>query len=180
MGWDTVGNESITPPADKNDAARWIFLENANFDSICMTRQGMVVVIERGYFIMLDQSNLDDGTISIVEFGPNGKILNELRHRPYFMDGLLVELFDHTPLGDLLDEGWDIGVRSASWRQLDMNVPVLKMLETAKAEAGSTFRSPRLAEDVEHYAPGYLSLEEQGREAEYDIARLTELCFAEL
>lgn len=117
MAWDSVGRQSATPPVDKNDAARWAFLENANFDSICMTRQGMVLIIERGYFFILDQSNLDEGTISIVEFGPNGEIRNELRHRPYFLSGLLVELFDHTPLGDLLEEGWDIGVRSASGRQ---------------------------------------------------------------
>ncbi|KAJ6017134.1 hypothetical protein N7451_000513 [Penicillium sp. IBT 35674x] len=125
----------------------------------------MVVVIELGYFFMLDQSNLHDGTISIVEFGPNGEIRNELRHRPYFMSGLLIELFDHTPLGDLLDEG------------LDINAPVLEMLETAKEEAGYALTSPHLAEDVEHYAPGYLSLEAQGREPEYDIGHLTKLCF---
>jgi hypothetical protein len=56
----------------------------------------------------------------------------------------------------------------------DINAPVLKMLETAKEEAFTAFNSPRLAEDVEFYAPGYLAMEAEGRAAEYDPAPLTE------
>lgn len=59
-----------------------------------------------------------------------------------------------------------------------MNGSVISMLETARAVDPPDFRSPRLAEDVEHYAPGYLALEAQGREAEYDEAPLIEAAFA--
>lgn len=61
-----------------------------------------------------------------------------------------------------------------------MNAPVLAILETARVGRPDGFRSSRLEEDVEHYAPGYLTLEAQGREAEYDEAPLIEALFAEL
>jgi hypothetical protein len=48
------------------------------------------------------------------------------------------------------------------------------MLEGAKEEASTAFDSSPFAENVEFYASGYLSMEAQGRVAEYDPAHLME------
>ena len=80
---------------------------------------------------------------------------------------------------------YENGQRDRKWYRLileiltdsssfDINAPVLSMLEGAKEEASTAFDSSRFAENVEFYAPGYLSMETQGRVAEYDPAHLME------
>lgn len=65
-----------------------------------------------------------------------------------------------------------------------MNGTVLEMLESAKEVTKildpNHFASPGLAGDVEHYAPGHLALEAEGREAEYDEAPLIEALFEDI
>lgn len=73
---------------------------------------------------------------------------------------------------------------STNCPSVNMNSTVLEMLESAKESAQVVdpehFASPDLADDVEHYAPGYLDLEAEGREAEYDEAPLIEAAFEDL
>lgn len=65
-----------------------------------------------------------------------------------------------------------------------MNGTVLEMLESAKESIEAVnpqhFASPDLADDVEHYAPGYVKLEAEGREAKYDEAPLIEAAFEDI
>ena len=56
----------------------------------------------------------------------------------------------------------------SNWYRIDMDLPILEILELAKGHYPSEFVSPSLADDVEYYAPGYLAMESQGRAAEFD------------
>ncbi|KAJ5107395.1 hypothetical protein N7456_004070 [Penicillium angulare] len=55
-----------------------------------------------------------------------------------------------------------------------------KCEESAQVVDPEHFSSPDLADDVEHYAPGYIDLESESREAEYDEAPLIEAAFEDL
>lgn len=64
--------------------------------------------------------------------------------------------------------------RVADWYRIDMDLPLLEILEIAKAHYPSEFVSPSLADDVEYYAPGYLAMEAQGSATEFDPEVLLE------
>ena len=57
---------------------------------------------------MFDQSNIDEGSMSIVDYAMNGQLKNEIRTRPYCFNWLSRELGDCTPLDDLASELYDI------------------------------------------------------------------------
>ncbi|KAJ5470925.1 hypothetical protein N7530_008282 [Penicillium desertorum] len=88
--------------------------------------------------------------------------------------GLVLVGESASPPVDMQDVLRWLCLESASFTLISMRPPVLKMLETAKEELFMAFNSPRLAKDVEFYAPGYLAMEVEGRAAEYDPARLPE------
>jgi hypothetical protein len=56
----------------------------------------------------------------------------------------------------------------AIWYRVDMNVPMLEILELAKGHYPYESVSPSLADDVEYYAPRHLTIELQGHAAEFD------------
>lgn len=97
-----------SPHADIREMVRWSFLENADFDKISMTRSGEVIYTGKGHYIIIDQSNPDEGTISLVDYALNGEIKNEIRTTPYFFRHLLTDLHDLTPLDMLTADGFDI------------------------------------------------------------------------
>ena len=103
--------ESSAPPVDKQNALRWLRLENASFSSVYMTRSGMVLFNEITYFFMLDQNNLDEGTISVVTYARNGEVKHEVRPRAYFLKYLLAALGDSEPLSRLPVGGFDVRKR---------------------------------------------------------------------
>lgn len=108
LAGDSAYSQSVTPPASKEDTWPWIFLENADFDQICMTRHGMVAYTGMGYFFMIDQTNLDEGTISAVNFGRDGKIQNEIRFRPFWIDMVLYTLGESTSVKALQGSYYDM------------------------------------------------------------------------
>lgn len=73
-----------------------------------MTRHGMVAYTGMGYFFMIDQTNLDEGTISAVNFGRDGKIQNEIRFRPFWIDMVLYTLGESTSVKALQGSYYDM------------------------------------------------------------------------
>lgn len=92
------------PPVSKEEVIQWMYLENADFSEICMTRQGQAVCITLGHFFMLDQSNLDEGSMSVVRFGHNGTLKDDFRFRPFYMQGIMSSLYEES-FEELLERG---------------------------------------------------------------------------
>ena len=93
---------------DLKNAAQWMFLENANFHQFAMTRNGKVLFHDPGYLLVFDQQNIDEGSVSIVDYAMNGQLKNEIRTRPYCFNWLSRELGDCIPLDELESESYDI------------------------------------------------------------------------
>jgi hypothetical protein len=69
---------------------------------------------------------------------------------------------------------------AANCLSFDTNAQILDILETARGVRPDSIKTPDFREAVEHYAPGYLAMEAQGREAEYDEAPLVEALFLDM
>lgn len=104
---DSADAQSATPPNNKEDIVSWAYLENADFVEILMTRYGQAVFTGGEYHLMIDQSNLDEGTMSAVEYGHNGALKEEVRFRPFWIEDILFRLSE-SGFKDLDDSsfGW--------------------------------------------------------------------------
>jgi hypothetical protein len=71
----------------------------------------MVLFNEQTYFFMVDQNNLDEGTISVVTYARNGEVKHEVRPRVYFLRYLLAALGDSEPIPMLPACGYDVRKR---------------------------------------------------------------------
>ncbi|KAJ5117263.1 hypothetical protein N7448_004201 [Penicillium atrosanguineum] len=140
-----------------------LFLQNADFRMIAISRTGTVLfhnLAHRLWFI-IDQSGLDSGRVSLVQFGPNGQAMLAVARRPF-------------NLGEM-----DIGGDDDKNEPLDMNCKILDILEGI--EGRGEFRvagwgnRETWARDIERCAPGYLELEANGREVEFELESLQEL-----
>ncbi|KAJ5290977.1 hypothetical protein N7478_000228 [Penicillium angulare] len=69
--------------------------------------------------LMIDQSNLDEGTMSAVEYGHNGALKEEVRFRPFWIENILIRL-SNSGFEDLNDNLFGC---------VNMNGTVLEMLE---------------------------------------------------
>ncbi|KAJ5552344.1 hypothetical protein N7494_001722 [Penicillium frequentans] len=172
------------------------FLEMANFAHITMTRQGTVLFMGfLWHWFLVTDDDLNTGHITVVDFKRNGQIDQCLRRRAFNMWPVYLDLFTgNRPLIHVIDDRIGGSQRMNSEYvtltssgmlaymmanfdgSLDMNLPVIDILEGAKArgEFLDRFDGARdgWTEDIEIYAPGYLEMEAAGREAEYDHARL--------
>ena len=92
--------EFSSSPPEKEDAARWMYLENADFGHISMTRSGTVLYDVSAYYFIVDQKNLEQGLLSIVTYALNGE-MEEALVRPYGLMHLLAFLEGEHPLSDL-------------------------------------------------------------------------------
>ena len=92
--------EISSSPLSKEDAARWMYLENADFSHISMTRSGAVLYYMTAYYFIVDQKNLEQGLLSIVTYAPNGE-MEEALVRPYGLMHLLAFLEREHPLSEL-------------------------------------------------------------------------------
>lgn len=110
LAGDSAEGQSVTPPLSKEKIGSWIYLENASFYDICMTRHGMVVYTGLHYHFVVDQSNLDEGTVSAVDFGHNGEIKNETRFRPFWIDMVLHTLGESTSVKPMEDGVYNMAV----------------------------------------------------------------------
>ncbi|RAO67698.1 uncharacterized protein BHQ10_003710 [Talaromyces amestolkiae] len=159
------------------DVLPWMFLETANFNTITMTCRGTVLFMNqlRTWFLV-NQDDLDTGRITTVEFKLNGEIADSLRRRAYNMFPVSLALcVGYDPLWEVRERrvGGYLPDQNAA---LDMTLPVIDILEGAKlrGEFLQHFDGARdvWTEDIERYAPGYLQMEAEGNEADYDHERL--------
>ncbi|KAL2828176.1 hypothetical protein BDW59DRAFT_51263 [Aspergillus cavernicola] len=159
------------------DFLPWSDLETADFRSIYLTRSGTVVYNGFiGPFLLVDEEGLRTGRLSLVQFAQNGTVRDFIPVRPFNMRFPFLDLTVH--MKKLEDIRHTEGGRRHQNTSIDMDLPVLDILSHALAanqlSSGSNLCDrDQWVEDIELYAPGYLSLEESGRGAEYDLTRLT-------
>ncbi|KAL4966730.1 uncharacterized protein BDV14DRAFT_198538 [Aspergillus stella-maris] len=160
------------------DFPRWSYLDRADFSSIYLTRSGTVVYNGfLGPYFLIDQEGLGTGRLSLVEFNQNGTVKHAIPIRPFNM---------RWPYMDLTVNGKEIeeivcsdGGKKHQNTPINMDLPILDILTSAK-EANQLDADTALCnreqwtEDVELYAPGYLALEAQGREADYNLSNLVD------
>lgn len=91
---DSVNAQSAAPPTNKEDVVSWAYLENADFVEILMTGCGQAVFTGGAYHLMIDQSNLDEGTMSAVQYGHNGALKEEVRFHPFWIQDALFRVYE--------------------------------------------------------------------------------------
>jgi hypothetical protein len=82
-----------------------MFLEKADFRAIRMKRDGTAFFSKTGIWFVIDQSALDTGRISVVDFKPNGEVESLIQLPPWYLAELLV-LYEGLgwPLCAIIDE----------------------------------------------------------------------------
>lgn len=124
LAGDSADAQSATTPANKEDVASWAYLENADFGTILMTRYGQAVYKgANSYHLMIDQSNLDEGTMSAVQYGHNGALKEEVRFRPFWIKGILRRL-SQSDFFELDDVSFGWYVMALPWNAHQRHVPV--------------------------------------------------------
>ncbi|PWY91709.1 hypothetical protein BO94DRAFT_617027 [Aspergillus sclerotioniger CBS 115572] len=155
----------------------WYTLETANFGNIVMTRNGSVLFLGcTEPWFLVDQNDLDTGRITTVQFENNGEILMTFPRRAYYMFPVYTYFPGlRKPLSEV-KQSREGGVRPEQNAALDMTLPVIERLEGAKArgELIPFFDGARdtWTEDIDIYAPGYLLMEADGKEADHDHSQL--------
>ncbi|RDW76858.1 uncharacterized protein DSM5745_06850 [Aspergillus mulundensis] len=151
-------------------------LETANWNCITMTRRGTVLFLQRlGPWFLVTPDDLETGHITIVEFKRNGQVAKSLRRRACNMWPVYLKYCgQYLSLEEIEDNR--VGGNAAMNSDLDMTLPIVDILEGAKARGEFLFGfdgdREAWTEDIEIYAPGYLAMEAAGNEADYDHARL--------
>ncbi|RAH51923.1 hypothetical protein BO85DRAFT_473108 [Aspergillus piperis CBS 112811] len=134
-----------------------LYLTPADFHALSMTRQG-TVVFDNGpnlTWFVIDAPGLATGRLALVDFSSNGHVRVSTLRRPWNM-------------------GQTMALRANSG--LDMDLPILDILESTRLNNkflcsgyGSRDLWIRL---INESAPGYLELEAQGREVEFELDKL--------
>ncbi|KAL4948938.1 hypothetical protein BDW69DRAFT_188795 [Aspergillus filifer] len=121
------------------------------------------------------EDDLDTGHITLVEFKPNGQIKRSFRRRACNMKPVHVAYcVQFKPLEEVVEDR--VGGNAATNSDLEMSLPVIDILEGAKARGEFLFGfdgdRDGWTEDIKTYAPGYLEMEAAGIEADYGHSRL--------
>ncbi|KAF7178209.1 hypothetical protein CNMCM7691_006881 [Aspergillus felis] len=105
-----------------------MFLEQADFQAIQMKRDGTAFFSRTGIWFVIDQSALDTGRISVVDFKSNERVASRTQLRPWYLAELLV-LYE--------DLGWPlraIMMRTGFPRRTTSHMPLLDLLEETKKQ----------------------------------------------
>ncbi|KAJ5628585.1 hypothetical protein N7490_010813 [Penicillium lividum] len=169
-------NPSTTTDPSVEDYLPWADLETATFKSIFLTHTGKVLYLGNpGPYMMVDELGLESGRLTIVTFETNGDVRESVEIRPFNMKMPYLNAFENWSSFDSVKH-----CRGAYGHQntpIDMDLPVVDLLCQAK-EANQLPNSMELCDreqwtsDVELYAPGYLTLEAEGRGGEYPLSSL--------
>nr|XP_003188875.1 hypothetical protein ANI_1_2096104 [Aspergillus niger CBS 513.88] len=152
-------------------------LESADFRYLSMTHTGTVLFpgFFNTIFIVIDQEALNTGQLILLELRPNGQIEDCTRIRPWHAGKIM--LF-HNALGWFLSEMSGKRERS-SWLPgnypLNLDQPLVDIIDSAQQKREIDIRGftrELLTAQLEVFAPGYLALEKQGLEVQYDLANL--------
>ncbi|KAL3479704.1 hypothetical protein BJX99DRAFT_244642 [Aspergillus californicus] len=151
-----------------------LYLAPASFHAISMTRQGTVVSADGPdlTWFVIDAPGLAMGCLAMVEFGCNGAVRVSTLRRPWNMGQTMT--FEQV-LGKYLDEIAESGIGGPPQynEPLDMDLPIVELLESTRLS--NKFLYPGYGSRdlwvriIEQSAPGYLELEAQGRNVEFEL-----------
>ncbi|KAJ5910792.1 uncharacterized protein N7473_000095 [Penicillium subrubescens] len=155
-----------------------LYLNQADFHALSMTRRGTVVFADGPDYswYVIDTPGLAIGQMAIVEFGSNGQVRDSILRRPWNIG--LVVLFGEMGrrVADLAESS--IGGPPRINEPLDMDRPILELLESTRQSnkfMDVGYGHPDLwLQIIEKSAPGYLELEAQGREVEFELNDLVQ------
>ncbi|GJP90616.1 hypothetical protein CBS115989_10191 [Aspergillus niger] len=151
-----------------------LYLAPADYRAISMTRQGTVVFADGPdlTWFVIDAPGLATGRLTLVEYGSNGDVRVSTLRRPWNMGQTMT--FEQV-LGKDLDEIAESGIGGPPQynEPLDMNLPILELLESTRLNNKFLFPGYGCRDlwvrIIEQSAPGYLELEAQGREVEFEL-----------
>ncbi|GKZ56347.1 hypothetical protein AnigIFM49718_001592 [Aspergillus niger] len=151
-----------------------LYLAPADYRAISMTRQGTVVFADEPdlTWFVIDAPGLATGRLTLVEYGSNGDVRVSTLRRPWNMGQTMT--FEQV-LGKDLDEIAESGIGGPPQynEPLDMNLPILELLESTRLNNKFLFPGYGCRDlwvrIIKQSAPGYLELEAQGREVEFEL-----------
>ncbi|GKZ68301.1 hypothetical protein AnigIFM50267_002979 [Aspergillus niger] len=166
-----------TPITTFDEILPSLYLTPADFHAISMTRQGTVVFANGPNltWFVIDAPGLATGRLSLVDFSSNGHVRVSTLRRPWNMGQTMAfEQILGRYLGEIVESC--IGGPPQYNEVLDMDLPILEILESTRLNNkflcsgyGSRDLWIRL---INESAPGYLELEAQGREVEFELDKL--------
>ncbi|RAK89217.1 hypothetical protein BO79DRAFT_172368, partial [Aspergillus costaricaensis CBS 115574] len=152
-------------------------LESADFRYLTMTVAGNVLFpgFYNDIFIVIDQEALNTGQLIMFELHANGQIKSYTRLRPWHTGAIMLY---HNVQGWFFEEmidPWEHPWFLHNNKPLSLDMPLVDILDTAQQNGELRFNDytrEYWAAQLEIFAPGYLALERQGLEADYDLANL--------
>ncbi|KAE8326655.1 hypothetical protein BDV39DRAFT_193490 [Aspergillus sergii] len=158
-----------------------LYLAAADFNGLLMTRQGTAVFDVPGHaWFVIDPPGLATGRITIVAFGSNASVRASASRRPWNIGQVMGFMQMGRLVSDIVDSS--IGGPPQYNEPLDMDLPILELLESTRQSnrflhEAYCSRGNRdvWARIIEQSAPGYLELEAQGREVEFQLDHLLEI-----
>ncbi|GKZ34381.1 hypothetical protein AbraIFM66950_004612 [Aspergillus brasiliensis] len=142
-----------------------------------MTHAG-TVLFPRFYnniFTVIDQEALNTGQLIMLELHVNGLIKDRTRLRPWHAGEIM--LFHNVqgwPLAEMIDSSNRARFLYKN-NPLDLSQPLVDIIDSAQQKREidiNGYTQELLTAQLEIFAPGYLALERQGLEAQYDLANL--------
>ncbi|PYH71040.1 uncharacterized protein BO88DRAFT_486395 [Aspergillus vadensis CBS 113365] len=152
-------------------------LESADFRYISMTHTGTVLFprFNDTIFTVIDQESLNTGQLIMLELHVNGQIKDYTRLRPWHAGEIMMyHNVQGWPLAEMID--WSMRARFLPRNNpLDLDQPLVDIIDSAQQKRELDihgFTRELLTAQIEVFAPGYLELERQGLEVQYDLANL--------
>ncbi|KAB8204099.1 hypothetical protein BDV34DRAFT_226840 [Aspergillus parasiticus] len=161
-------------PTTLNEILPALYLAPADFHALSMTRDGTVVFADGPglTWFVIDAPGLATGRLTLAEFGSNGHVRVSTLRRPWNMGQTMS--FEQI-LGRYLSEVAESGIGGPPQynEPLDMDLPILELLESTR-RANKFLYTGYGSRDlwvriIEQSAPGYLELEAQGKEVEFEL-----------
>ncbi|KAE8420130.1 hypothetical protein BDV36DRAFT_307184 [Aspergillus pseudocaelatus] len=166
--------EPTTAPTTLSEILPALYLASADFHALSMARDGTVVFADGPdlTWFVIDAPELVTGRLTLVEFGSNGQARVSTLRRPWNMGQTMS--FEQM-LGKYLSEIAESGIGGPPQynEPLDMDLPILELLESTRR--ANKFLYPGYGSRdmwvriIEQSAPGYLELESQGKEVEFEL-----------
>ncbi|KAJ5613719.1 hypothetical protein N7528_007373 [Penicillium herquei] len=172
----TTTTTSCLDASAEDNALPSALLKEADFRAISMTHNGSAFFSGCvGIWFIIDQTDLDTGRMTLVSFNPDGTALDRLKLRPWNVASLVIRYTGLAwPLSRLIFE--ELGGGRTRNQPMDMDLPLLDLLETSHRHEKSLgipgLNRKQWSEEIERNAPGYLELESQGREVEFELSQL--------
>ncbi|KAJ5711006.1 hypothetical protein N7488_005162 [Penicillium malachiteum] len=172
----TTTTTSCLDASAEDNALPSAFLKEADFRAISMTCNGYAFFSGCiGIWFIIDQTDLDTSRMTLVSFNPDGTTRDHLKLRPWNIASLVIRYTGLAwPLSRLIFE--EVGGGRGLNQPTDMDIPLLDLLETTHQDEKFLgvpgLNREQWAEEIERITPGYLELESQGREVEFELSQL--------